>query len=93
MTKRQKMLGCTEYGVERAKKGEWLADFESFMAKMATVKKGQYIGFDLFSKKFGIDSHVKYEMDVQKFLVALDVNCNKHFVYTNTLGLDCLTVR
>ncbi len=41
MTKRQKMLGVTEYGYQRGiKEDEWLADMECFLAKISTVKKG-----------------------------------------------------
>lgn len=48
MTKRQKALGVTEYGYQRGiKEGEFLADGEAFLAKIATVKKGQYIALDI----------------------------------------------
>lgn len=93
MTNRQKALGCTEYGVAMAKDGEWLADFDSFLAKAATIKKGQYIGFKLFSDLLGFESIVKYEYDVKPFLFGLDAAHNDHFVYTDTNGLDCLTVK
>lgn len=37
MTRRQKALGVTEYGYQRGvKEGEFLADMECFLAKMAT---------------------------------------------------------
>lgn len=41
MTKRQKMLGVTEYGYTRGiVKGEFLADNETFLANAATIKRG-----------------------------------------------------
>lgn len=102
MTKRQKALGCTDYGVEKARNGEWLYDFECFLAKVATIKKGQYIGFKLFSGILKSESglefpdevwRIKYRQNIQPFLFALNVKHHDHFVYTDTNGLDCLTVK
>ncbi len=97
MTKRQKMLGVTEYGYQRGiKEDEWLADMECFLAKISTVKKGQYIGVSLTAKLMGIDecmARIKHEYEVKKFLFGLTALMPEHFYYTDTNGLDCLTIR
>jgi hypothetical protein len=93
MTKRQKMLGVTEYGYERGIiKGEFLADNEAFLAKAATIKKGQYKGIDLIEQWFGFRCYAKLAQ-VQPFLFGLTAIMPDHFNYTDTHGLDCLTVR
>lgn len=100
MTKRQKALGVTEYGYNRGiKEKEWLADSEAFLAKIATVKKGQYIALNLtkeWIKKDGHDdtyAYITHEYDVKPFLHGLTARMPEHFYYTDTYGLDCLTVK
>ena len=99
MTNRQKKLGVTEYGYERGiKRGEFLSDFEAFKAKAATIKKGQYRGIDII--KSWMPEMAEYEtciyMKMQQakpFFFGLDATLQEHFVYTDTNGLDTLTVR
>lgn len=94
MTRRQKALGCTEDAVERAKNGEFLCDMETFIAKMATVKKGEYIALELTKQFFGeFCSTVKHEYEIKPLLHGLTVLMPEHFYYTDTLGLDCLTIK
>lgn len=95
MTKRQKALGVTEFGYEIGiKKGEFLLNIEAFLAKMATVKKGEYRAIELTKKWLGEDcAIVKHEFDVKPMLRGLAVIMPEHFYYTDTNGLDCLTVR
>ena len=50
MTKRQFNMGVTEEGIRDAKAGEFLKDMESFIAKMSTVRKGQYKALELMKK-------------------------------------------
>lgn len=95
MTKRQKALGVTEYGYQRGiKEGEFLADGEAFLAKIATVKKGQYIALDITKQWCGeLCAEIIHEYNVKPFLHGLTVNMPDHFYYTDTCGLDCLTVK
>ena len=82
MTKRQKVLGVTEYGYERGiVKGEFLADNEAFLAKAATIKKGQYKGIDLIEQWFGFRCYTKLEQ-VKPFLFGLTAIMPNHFNYT-----------
>lgn len=93
MTGRQKALGVTEYGYQRGiVEGEFLADFEAFKAKAATIKKGQYRGIDIVEKWCGFASYAKLA-DFQRFFFGLDATMHDHFIYTDTNGLDCLTVK
>ena len=94
MTKRQKMLGVTEYGYQRGiKEGEFLADYEAFLAKAATIKKGQYIALELTKAWFpNGGAEIKHEYEVKPFLHGLTASIPEHFIYTDTNGLDCLTV-
>ena len=93
MTKRQKALGVTEYGYDRGIiKGEFLADNEAFLAKAATVKMGQYHGIDLVEQWFGFRCYAKLEQ-VKPLLYGLSVKYPKCFNYSDTHGLDLLTVK
>ena len=95
MTKRQKSLGVTEYGYQRGIiEGEWRADYECFKAKAATVKKGQYTAVDITKKWLGTDfcAEIIHE-DVKRYWFGLSVNYPDKFNYTDTFGLDCLTVK
>lgn len=105
MTKRQINMGVTEDGIKAAKSGEFLRDMEAFVAKMSTVKKGQYRGVDLTIKlireadeKNGLSfsegcARITHEYDVKPMLFGLTVRLPEYFYYTDTNGLDCLSVR
>lgn len=98
MTKRQKMLGVSEYGYNRGIIcKEFLADYEAFKAKAATLKKGQYTGESIaraWFPEFADDEwfiRIKLE-EMKPFFFGLTVNHPSHFYYTDTFGLDCLDV-
>ena len=96
MTKRQKALGVTEFGYEVGiKEGNFLLNIEAFLAKMATVKKGEYIGLELTKMLLGNDccAVVKHEYDVKPLLRVLTAIMPEHFYYTDTNNLDCLTLK
>ena len=101
MTKRQANMGVTEYGIRVAKNGEFLRDSEAFLAKMSTVRKGQYKGLNLtikFLKEVNLDitdgcARITHEYDVKRMLFGLSVKLPEYFIYTDTNGLDCLTVK
>lgn len=96
MTNRQKALGVTEYGYQRGIiEGEWLADYECFKAKAATIKKGQYKALEITKKWLGNDfcAEIIHDADVKRFLFGLSCNHPDKFNYTDTFGLDCLTVK
>lgn len=97
MTKRQNALGVTEYGYQRGiVDGEFLADHEAFLAKAATIKKGQYFGRTIAEMWFSDwpewMAHSKLEQ-MKPFFFGLTATKHEHFNYTDTHGLDCLTVR
>lgn len=94
MTKRQKMLGVTEYGYQRGiVDGEFLADIEAFLAKLATVKKGQCLGIEIARQWFeGICPQVKLQQ-MKPFLHGLTALMPDHIYYSDTHGLDCLTLK
>lgn len=105
MTRRQLNMGVTEEGIKAAKAGEFLRDMEAFVAKMSTLKKGQYRAVDLTIKfmkesdeKSGLTflegcARITHEYDVIPKLNGLTVLYPDYFYYTNTHGLDCLTVK
>ena len=95
MTNRQKALGVTEYGYQRGiKQDEWLADYECFKAKAATIKKGQYKALEITKKWYGeFCAEVVHEYTVKRYLFGLSINHPDKFYYTDTCGLDCLTVK
>lgn len=98
MTKRQKMLGVSEYGYTRGiVNGEFLADYEAFKAKAATIKKGQHSGKSIAREWFpefaDCDLFIEMKLEEMKpFFFGLSVNHPSHFYYTDTFGLDCLDV-
>jgi hypothetical protein len=102
MTTRQRNLGVTAYGIEQVKKGNYMADYDSFKAWMSTVKKGEYIGrnllqkmYDELSKIVGFEATFT-ESDFFRFQCmcrGLAANHPQYFYYTDTLGLDNLTIR
>lgn len=94
MTKRQKALGVIEYGYQRGCIcGEFMADYDSFFAKAATLKKGQYLVIDIARKWFADECVAAgHHAEMKRFFFALSCNCPNHFIYSNTHGLDCLTV-
>lgn len=105
MTKRQINIGVTEEGLRAAKAGEFLKDMDAFVAKMSTVKKGQYKAVDLTIKFIREDAEknripfwegcarITHEYDVIPKLNGLTILYPDYFYYTNTCGLDCLTVK
>ena len=102
MTTRQRNLEVTTYGIEQVKNGNIIADIESFKAWMATVKKGQYIGRDICRKMYNeIGKVLGFEVSFdnedfwrfQSFCKGLAINYPQYFSYTDTLGLDNLTIK
>ena len=99
MTKRQKALGVTAEGYKTGiTEGNFLLNNEAFLAKIATLKKGEYSGIDII--KQWIPEYAEYENcmymkleEMKPFLFGLTARIPKHFYYTDTNGLDCLTVR
>jgi len=94
MTNRQKALGVTEYGYKRGIiDGEFLTSPEAFLAKAATLKKGEYYGINITKKWFGENAgHAKHE-EVQPFWRGLTALMPEKFYYSDTHGLDSLWVR
>ena len=94
MTKRQRMLGVTMEAYEKGIiKGEFLANWEAFLAKAATTKKGEYNGIDITRMWFGEDAGFTKHEQVKPFWFGLTAIMPEHFNYTDTCGLDCLTVK
>lgn len=105
MTKRQFNMGVTEEGIRDAKAGEFLKDMDAFIAKMSTVKKGQYKALELMKKIIKEDCEkngltfiegcvrIKHEYDIKPMLFGLTVRMPEYFYYTDTCGMDCLTVK
>jgi len=99
MTKRQKNLGVTTFGYEQGiKQGEFLSNFEAFKAKAATIRKGQYYGIDIIKSWF--PEYAEYQAcaytkleQAQPFFFGLTARLPDYFNYSNTNGLDVLTVR
>lgn len=105
MTKRQINMGVTEEGIRDSKAGEFLKDMDAFIAKMSTVKKGQYKALNLMIK-FMRDAaeknalpfdeccvKVTHEYDIKPMLYSLSIRLPEYFYYTDTNGMDCLTVK
>lgn len=94
MTKRQKALNVTEYGYQRGiVKEEFLADNEAFLAKASTIAKGQYNGLTICKKWFGDCAGEAKLEQIKPFLFGLTAIMPEHFNYSDTHGLDCLTVK
>lgn len=106
MTVRQKNLGVTIYGIEESKKGNYFANSDAFLARISTYKKGQYKGYNVMLKlceeiirKFGFNWMTPEELactnyeKVKSYLIGLSVTKPQYFYYTDTLGLDNLTIR
>jgi len=97
MTKRQKSLGVTKYGYERGiVNGEFLADHEAFLAKAATIRKGGYTGLSIAEEWFSDlpEWVARIKLDEMKpFFFGLTAIMPDKFYYTDTHGLDSLTVR
>jgi hypothetical protein len=106
MTARQRNLGVTTYGIEECKNGNYFANSDAFLARISTYKKGQYTGYNVMLKlceeiisKFGFDwmtpedlACTNYEK-VKSYLRGLSATKSQYFYYTDTLGLDNLTIR
>jgi hypothetical protein len=99
MTNRQKKLGVTECGyIQGIIDGNFLANFDAFKAKAATIKKGQYNGAVIIKEWFPEYADCKWFVEMklsqaQPFLFGLSATMPEHFVYTDTHGLDLLTVK
>jgi hypothetical protein len=99
MTNRQTKLGVTEYGyAEGIIDGNFLANFDAFKAKAATIKKGQYNGAYImrlwFPEYAESDAFIYMKLrQAQPFFHGLSAVCSDHFHYTDTHGLDLLTVK
>ena len=99
MTNRQKMLGVTEYGYYKGiKLGEFLGDIEAFTAKAAMIRKGQYHGVDVmrmwFPEYAAMDNFCYAKLQqAQPMFFGLTAIMHEHFNYTDTNGLDLLTVK
>ena len=103
MTERQRKLGVTTSDIEQVKKGNIMADNGSFLAWMATVKKGQYLGRNVCKKMCkAISKHLPPNIETNEDLVfqefkrkckGLAASHPEQFYYTDTLGLDNLTIR
>lgn len=92
MTKRQKALGVTEYGYRRGiVLGEYLADYEAFAAKAATLRKGQ-TSAEAICKAWQGEVVSVWVDQIKRYLRALTINDSEHYQYTDTLGLDVLNV-
>lgn len=102
MTARQRKLGVTTYGMEQLKKGNYLADNESFKAWMSTVKKGDYTGRNILQKMYNeLSKLVGFEVSfTESDLWRFKSMCNgltakfpQYFYYSDTHGLDNLKIR
>ena len=106
MTQRQINLGVTNHGMEECKKYNYFADGEAFLARISTYKKGQYIGFNVMVKLCeeilkaqkinwitAEDLATTNYDKVKCYLRGLTATHNDHFYYTDTLGLDNLSIR
>lgn len=108
MTNRQKKLGVTEYGHKRGIiDGEFLSSNEAFRAWIATIKKGQHLGVNIvlnhIIKKNLLYADYDYDVlmrfartkleQVKPFLFGLTATMPEHVYYTDTNGLDTLTLR
>lgn len=100
MTKRQQKLGITETGYQDGIiDGNWMRNREAFEAKAATLKKGQYHGREVIQAWFpaeyrDYDSFIdeKHEACIP-FFNAITILHPEAYLYTNTHGLDLLTVK
>ena len=106
MTARQRNLGVTTYGIEECKNGNYFANSDAFLARISTYRKGQYTGYNVMLKlceeiisRFGFDwmtledlACTNYEK-VKSYLRGLSATKPQYFYYTDTLGLDNLTIR
>lgn len=99
MTNRQKKLEVTEYGYRRGiEDNEFLSDIEAFKAKAATLKKGEYQGMTVMKMWFpeyaDYKNFMRQKLEESKpFFFGLTAKYPNSFNYTDTNGLDCLTVK
>ena len=75
-----------------------MADHEAFKAKVATLRKGQYRGIDIIKTWMpelkGMETVLRIKLhEAQPYLFGLSATLPQHFIYTNTHGLDLLTVK
>ena len=100
MTSRQKALGVTEHGYQAGiVEGNWMRDIEAFAAKAATLKRGaQYHGKDIIKmwmpEYADMDGFVTAKREeCIPYLNGISIMHPEAYHYTNTHGLDLLTVR
>lgn len=96
MTRRQNKIGVTSYGIQMLKQYGCISCIEAFIAALSTHKKGQFRGLDICKELFPtLDEELailKFD-DVKCLLNAATIIAPDFFHYTNTLGLDTLTIR
>lgn len=101
MTNRQKKLGVTEYGYQTGiVDGNWMRDIEAFAAKLATLRRGrQYSGADIIRAWLPAE-YAEYDSLIYSkleecipYLNGLSYLHPEAYYYTNTHGLDLLTVK
>lgn len=107
MTRRQLNLGCTNEDVLHVKRGEIMRSYETCVAWLATVKKGEYNGKEVcrmmveacdkaipFKSLLSIDERVENNFELfQRYLRAMSINIPEFISYTNTYGLDILRIK
>lgn len=107
MTRRQLNLGCTNEDVLHVKRGEIMRSYETCVAWLATVKKGEYYGKEVcrmmieacdkaipFKPLLTMDERVDIIFELfQRYLRAMSINIPEFISYTNTYGLDILRIK
>jgi hypothetical protein len=96
MTKRQIKLGVTENDIKNLKEKGELNSFGTFKAWMANLKKGQYNSEQITKMIYGNNEEylLKFRKEeIKQFLLGISINNRDNFNYSDTLGLDILTVR
>lgn len=99
MNKRQQNLNVTDQAIiQGVKNNEFLANYEAFKAKISTLKKGQYSSIELIKNWIpqyqDMESFVLIKSEeIKPFLFGLTANFPKYFNYSDTNGLDILTVK
>ena len=99
MTKKQEALGLLCWDIEEGvKNGNFLRNKHAFLAKLSTLKKGEYIGIEVLKKwmpemaEYDASMKIKHEEAIPYFHFAA-ISFPKYFGYSNTHGLDMLTIR
>jgi len=93
MTKRQLNLKVNEKSLIEIKKGNIMQSYETFKAFMSTIKKGQY-KFEEIAKMIYKEKIYNFQAEeIRQWLSGLSINESKNFNFSETLGLDLITVR